>query len=440
MTAQFEAICYILNTKDIEFMLKYGEEFYSTYITTKSGKIVVDEPNCYVNEYRIIRKHYDDYGTIIDKSSFLSSITEDKSLFRTFVDTTSPAEYYGIQLEDEYIANNAAFTINNNTKLFVTNASAAYNNIGKNYYDVTNTIAKVHEAKQPPLSKRIATYRNRWVDKRDATTPARYSLGLDGLDDITGKIATTEELITIVARSNVGKTWWSLFMAHSIWSQGQNVGYYSPEMSIGTIEDRLVCIESHLPLDDLSNPEGKSLDFIETLDNTVTTMQNKFAKADFDIKCEPGLTVSDLKRWIRDKQLKALFIDGLSYLKDEESDRYTPAWQMAGNITRRLMALSVEMEIPIIEVVQANREATKKQHEDDEFVMPTLATLANSDQIAQHSTKVIAIGRNGNIHRVQVIKNRTGVVDQYMDFEVDFSKGIFKPCIKTTPYTDEYGF
>lgn len=426
MSAQFEAICYILNTKDVNFLMQYGEEFYSIYTTTKTGAVILDETNCYVNEYRIIRKHYDDYGTIIDKISFISTITEESSLFRNFVDTTSPAAYYGAQLEDEYVANNAAFTINTNTKLFATNAAKAYDNIGKNYSDVTNTISKVHEVKQPPLSKRVKSYKQRWIDKRDAIKPARYSTGLENLDQITGKISNSEELITIVARSNVGKTWWSLFIAHAIWSQGNSIGFYSPEMAIGTIEDRLVCIESHISLDDLSNPEGKAIDYTEELDTTIANMEAKFDKADFDIKCEPGLTVRDLKRWVRTKGLKALFIDGLSYLKDDEADKYTPSWQVAGNITRKLMALSVELEIPIIEVVQANREATKKQAESDEFAMPTLATLANSDQIAQHSTKVIAIGRNGNKHRVQVIKNRTGVVDEYCDFIVDFRHGIIR--------------
>ena len=91
MSAQFEAICYILNTKDVDFLMQYGEEFYSIYTTTKTGAVVLDETNCYVNEYRTIRKHYDDYGTIIDKISFISTITEESSLFRNFVDTTSPA-------------------------------------------------------------------------------------------------------------------------------------------------------------------------------------------------------------------------------------------------------------------------------------------------------------------------------------------------------------
>lgn len=440
MTAQFEAICYILNTKDTNFMLQYGEEFYSVYNTTKTGKVVVDETNCYVNEYRIIRKHYNDYGNIIDKSSFISSLVTEKTLFRSFIDTTSPAEYYGSQLEDEYVANQAAFTINNNTKLFVTNATAAYNNIGKNHAEVTSTINKVHEMADPPLSKRITTYSSRWVDKHNTSTPTYYSTGLTAFDSTIGNISAREELITLVARPNVGKTWWMLFMAHSIWSQGKNIGFYSPEMSISTIEDRIMCLESHITMNDLSNPIDSSTDHSTELNEAVSRLTNKFAKADFDVRCDTSMTIADLKIWARTKKLNALFIDGVSYLKDDESDNNMQAWQVAGIITRKLMTLSVELNMPIIIVVQANREAAKKVSEDDEFVMPTLATLANSDQIAQHSTKVIAIGRNGNKHRVQIIKNRTGVVDVYADFEVDFAHGEFKSATQFELDEDEYGF
>lgn len=439
MSAQFEAICYILNTKNVDFMLQYGEEFYSIYTTTKTGKIVLDETNCYVNEYRIIRKHYDEYGNIIDKTSFLSSLVTENTLFRTFIDTTSPAAYYGAQLEDEYVVNNAAFTINSNTKLFATNATVAYNNIGKNHAEVIATINKAHETADPPLSKRIVTYRNRWMDKHTAATPTYYSTGLTSLDSTIGNISASEELITIVARSNVGKTWWMLFMAHSIWSQGKNIGFYSPEMSIGTIEDRIMCLESHIAMNDLSNPKDSATDHTTELDAAVSRLTDKFAKADFDVRCDTSMSVAELKTWARNKKLNALFIDGVSYLTDDDSDYTTPSWQVAGNITRKLMTMSVELNIPVIIVVQANREAAKKQSDDDEFVMPTLATLANSDQIAQHSTKVIAIGRNGNKHRVQTIKNRTGVVDVYADFEVDFAHGEFKSVVQFDN-DDEYGF
>lgn len=426
------AICYILNAKDVDFLLKYNVEFYSTYIFDKSGKKVLDIDNCYATEYNIILNYYNKYGVIIDKPSFLGELSANKTRIKEIYDTTLPADHYGKKLEDEYYAN-VITVINEAGKGANESVKKAMTTIGDAITAANEKINNVHAASKPTLDQQMSKYKDEWFARRDATTPLRYSTGLTDLDLITGRISVKEELITLLARTNVGKTWWALFIAHAIWSQGNNVGFYSPEMSEDSIKDRLMCIESHIDLNHLTYPDGRTdLDYSKELDAAIQSIVKKSSKAIFDLKCDADMTVSKLRQWIRTKKLKALFIDGVSYLTaddDESINNKTASWQVAGNITRKLMALSVEMEIPIIEVCQANREATKKQAEEDEFTMPTLATLANSDQIAQHSTKVIAIGCNGNKHRVQVIKNRTGIVGEYKDFTVDFRHGIIRSPI-----------
>lgn len=432
ISAKLEAICYILNTKDVDFLLKYDVEFYSTYVFDKAGKKVLDTANCYATEYNIILNYYNKYGVIIDKTSFLGELNTETTRITTLYETSLPAEHYGKKLEDEYYAN-VIPVINSRQVQTCDSYKKSMTMIGDAITAANEKINNVHAASKLTLDQQMSKYKDEWFARRDATTPLRYSTGLTDLDLITGRISVKEELITLLARTNVGKTWWALFIAHAIWSQGNNVGFYSPEMSEDTIKDRLMCIESHIDLNHLTYPDGRTdLDYSKELDAAIQSIAKKSSKAIFDLKCDANMTVSQLRQWIRTKKLKALFIDGVSYLTaddDESINNKTASWQVAGNITRKLMALSVEMEIPIIEVCQANREATKKQAEEDEFTMPTLATLANSDQIAQHSTKVIAIGCNGNTHRVQVIKNRTGIVGEYKDFTVDFRHGIIRSPI-----------
>lgn len=426
ISAKCLAICYIINTKDTDFLLKYDAEFYSAYTTDKVGKRVVDSVNSFAAEYNIILDYYSKYNVVIDKAAFLSELGS-TTKFTDFADTTLPAEYYGEKLEDEYYA--TVVPVIDNSKITSGTYRQTMTSISDAINTVTEKINSVHTTK-PTLDQQMSKYKTEWFAKRDATKPLRYSTGLTELDLITGCISVKEELITLVARSNVGKTWWALYIAHSIWSQGHNVGFYSPEMSEDTIKDRLMCIESHIDLNHLAYPDGHTdLDYSVELDKAMQSIAKKSSKAIFDLRCDSSMTVSQLKQWIKAKKLKALFIDGVSYLSADDDATVTSktaSWQVAGNITRRLMSLSVEMSIPILEVCQANREATKKQAEEDEFTMPTLATLANSDQIAQHSTKVIAIGCNGDTHRVQVIKNRTGIVGEYKDFTVDFRHGIIR--------------
>ena len=85
------------------------------------------------------------------------------------------------------------------------------------------------------------------------------------------------------------------------------------------------------------------------------------------------------------------------------------------------MALSVEMNVPIIAVVQANREAAGEDNEGT----PNLETIRSSDGIAHNASKVIAIRQKNDTLEMSIKKSRTGTVGNTLLYNWDINYGKF---------------
>mgnify|MGYP002528563679 CR=1 FL=1 len=119
--------------------------------------------------------------------------------------------------------------------------------------------------------------------------------------------------------------------------------------------------------------------------NELKQRQNKFVVAtpvDFDRK----ITVSKLRKWIKQYKLDVIAIDGITYMHDERGKKGDNKTERLTNISEDLMSLSNELQIPIIVVVQANREGVTE--EDD---TPELHNIKDSDGIGANASKVLSI-------------------------------------------------
>ena len=158
-----------------------------------------------------------------------------------------------------------------------------------------------------------------------------------------------------------------------------------PEMSYSTIGYRIDTLLGHFSNSNLmhGNDEEAYHEFIEGLKGK----ENKFVVAtpkDFNKK----ITVSKLRNFVQQYKLDALFIDGIKYLSDERGRKNDNLTTSLTNISEDLMELSVELEIPVIAVVQANRGGVSDANEDD---TPELETIRDSDGIAHNASRVISL-------------------------------------------------
>ena len=97
----------------------------------------------------------------------------------------------------------------------------------------------------------IANSQERWdLYKNRANDPdkATISTGLKELDEIFGGWDYGDELVTMVARTNQGKSWILLKFLTEAWKQGKRVGLYSGEMSHVKLGYRFDALFNHFSI------------------------------------------------------------------------------------------------------------------------------------------------------------------------------------------------
>ena len=100
---------------------------------------------------------------------------------------------------------------------------------------------------------------------------------------------------------------------------------------------------------------------------------------------------------------------------------------MYGNITTDLFTLSSRYNVPIILLVQSNRQGSQEQNG------PALENVAESDAVAQNATRVISMRNDGSILTMRIVKNRYGQADMVQKYEVDYGINKYKPINDYNP-------
>ena len=208
-------------------------------------------------------------------------------------------------------------------------------------------------------------------------------------------------------------------LAHS-WQIGYNVGLISPEMSATKIGYRFDTLTNHFSNKNLV--WGEIQQGYEEYIRQLKEKKNKYIVTipqDFNKR----ITISKIKNFVTKNKIDILGIDGITYLTDERYNKGDTRTTMLTNISEDLMSLSIELKIPILVVVQSNRQGVNKDSEDT----PDLENIKDSDGIAANATKVLAIKQkvNENIIQLAVKKHRDGKTGQTLLYKFDFDTGNF---------------
>lgn len=367
----------------------------------------------YEEEFTFIQDHKKEYGNVPDKATFLSKFPKIE-----LVEVNESDKYLLDTIREEYLYYQSVPVVQKVAELLKTdsNAAAEYmvsamQSIQPNYgLGGTNIISQADERF------------NQYIERKEHQEEWFFPTGFEELDDIIHGIQRTEEFMVIVARTNMGKSWILEKICTHIWQIGFNVGYISPEMgytSVGYRFDTLFKNFSNTSLmwgkDDLEEIEYQN--YIKQLQEH----KNKFMVAkpsDFDKK----ITITKLKAWIKQYKLDIIAVDGIKYLTDERYQKGDSINTSLTNISEDLMELSIDVGVPVIVVVQANRTGIIS---NDEEGTPELESIRDSDGIAHNASKVISIRQKDNILEMGIKKLRIGSVGGKLKYQWDIDKGDF---------------
>lgn len=418
---QLQILNKILNTKDASLIVlnNLNADYFSDY----------------KDEFNFILNHYNKYGNVCDLVSFLDNFPN----FQT-IDVKEKDSYLIEELFKDYKARTLASTFKK-VKLLIMD-----NKVDEAMSTYQTTADQLDKASVALSCVDIIQDTSRYEDyKTKLNNFNKYfvSTGLPELDQLLGGWDREEELATVIARTNNGKTWLLIKFAEAALAQGLTVGFYSGEMTAKKIGYRFDTLSGHISNGYLIHGNNNIED---DYGNYISGLKNKYSKGKFLVLTPDMINgpagVGALRTFIDKEHLDVLFIDQHSLLEDDRKAK-SPV-EKADNISRDLKNLQVLKKIPIISVSQMNR--TKNENESD---IIDSTQIARSDRIGQDSTVVLGISRDKKdptLFKIQIVKNRDGGAGYVISYKVDFNQGMFeyipsdKDGVKQqdTSYTNRY--
>lgn len=376
----------------------------------------------YEDEYNFIVKHFKEYGNTPDDNTFNAKFPD--------VDLVEVAEsdrYLIDTIREEHLFYMLAPEINKIAELSETDANAAVEYM----LDVMKRVKTTYQIGGVDIISQARQRYDEFVERKQHQEGWFFTTGLPELDDLIHGIQREEELFVIFARTNQGKSWVLEKICSHIWEIGFNVGYISPEMGASSIGYRFDTLYRNFDNKGLvwgnnTVAEDEYKEYIEEL----STKTNKFVVAtpnDFDRR----ITITKLKNWIKQNDLNIIAVDGITYLSDERGKRGDNKTTSLTNIAEDLMSLSMEMKIPVLVVMQANRGGVADKDSDD---LPELENMRDSDGVSFNASKVISLRQKDDTLLIQVKKQRNGSVGGKIAYTWNANVGEFIP---TTMNSDE---
>lgn len=365
------------------------------------------------NEFNTIKEHFEQYGNVPDTATFLSKFPEFELL-----EVTESDRYLVDTINEELLYYKSVPVVQQMAELLKSNANEAAEYLISQLPNLqvnqkTTAIDIVHTSNRLEELKDRIQNKDNWF----------FTTGFEELDDVIGGLKRGEELCVLFARINQGKSWVLAKICTHIWQIGYNVGYISPEMSASSIGYRFDTLNEHFSNKSLTWGKDSNINEYENYINKLQQKTNSFIVAeprDFQKK----ITITKLRNFIKQNNIQMLAIDGITYLTDERSQRGDNKTTSLTNISEDLMALSIELKLPIVVVVQSNRGGVVEQGTDGS---PELEHIKDSDGIGANASKVISIRqRENNILELGIKKQREGVVGGKLSYIWDINMGTFE--------------
>ena len=253
-------------------------------------------------------------------------------------------------------------------------------------------------------------------------------LGWPYLDGMTGGIRTGD-LVSVVGRPGIGKTWGMLYAAHYGWaaaeldphSPGEPRMFVSMEMDLMAIRQRLAALNTKVKMSAVKHSAMTTLE-LKTYKKGLKLMEG-FKAPFWVVDGNLTATVDDVVMLANQLKPSAIFIDGAYLLAHPtERDRHKRVAENSNTLKKTVAKIA-----PVVASWQFNRQADKKKKGEE----VSLADIAHADAVGMDSSIVLGLFEEETAdsvkqRRVKVLKGRSGETGEFMthwDFDkMDFSE------------------
>lgn len=235
------------------------------------------------------------------------------------------------------------------------------------------------------------------------------------------------EVITVGARTSVGKTVFATNVVQAALSQGKSTLFFSLEMTEKEVYDRFVSSGTMIPMKTLSTnapfTEEQAIQYKEYLE--------ELRQSKFHLETNSSVTIESIraKATVLSQSEDGLDFIVIDYLQLIENRRQRNRQEAIAEISREMKKLAKDLAIPIMVLVQMKRE----ENPEEADIPPQMHQIRESGAIAQDSSVVIVLHRN-ILKDAEVIdpktlfiinKNRQGEVGKYINVRTRVDCNLF---------------
>lgn len=379
------------------------------------------------DEFMYIQKHYGKYGTVPDRETFGNKFPE-----FDFLNVGENEQYLIETLREEHTFTELVPVIQKTADLLQKDANKAINYL-------KGEIEPILKNSVYAGGKNIIKYaEERWdeyIRRQEVGGLLGITTGMKELDDLLHGWLPGEELVSIVGRTNEGKSWILLFFLMCAWKEGKKVLLYSGEMSelvCGYRFDTLLKHFSNRGLmsgsKELGTPEigGTPEDYQKYL-KSLKDNEVPFIIITPKMLGNKQPTVQTLNMLIEKYNPDIVGVDQISLMSDYRKAKGDSVRIQYAHIAEDLYLSSEKYKIPFLLDVQGSRRSVQKKKSDNTIdKAPELDEIAESDAIGQNSSRVISIKQTASGLLLSVKKNRYGENNKDFLYFWDINYGMFK--------------
>lgn len=401
----------ILKDKSLSFTFNYG--ITSDYFTT------------YKVEYDFILQHYEKYGVIPDELTFGEKFKD-----FDFIEVNETDRYLLDKISEQYMYKMLVPVIQKSADLLQTDAVEACNFI-KSEVEPLIKIGTFGMGKD--IMKNANERWDEYIKRKKVKGLLGISTGMKELDDLLHGWLPGEEVVTILGRTNEGKSWILLYFLVMAWSVGNPVLLYSGEMSpliIGFRIDTLLEHFSNMAImngeEELGTKEDRRTekDYKALLDRLAQSPIPFIVVTPNDFGSKRA-TVQNINVLVEKYKPKLVGIDQISLMEDYRKQKGDPNRIALAHISEDMFRSSGKYGIPFLVDAQAKRVQGSKKQQPMELA-PELDEIQEADAIGQNSSRVLSIKQTSAGLKIAIKKNRYGINNREFLYFWDIDTGTFQ--------------
>ncbi len=350
--------------------------------------------------FKFIKKHAMGYGKLPSRKTIKKWATEHAATVPSVDAISEPPKYYLDQLETRNLKLSLKGAMMDAEKTRISDPK-------KSLEMLTSEIILLNQGARRKQLLNFAADGSKLVHDEYIQAQLNVDKGLkfgwETFDLMSGGLGGGD-VVSIVGRPGLGKTYMTLHAMLHAWGQGLTTLFVSMEMKVSPIAQRLAAMYTNTSISELKSAQ-------------VAT--KKYARMHEVLSCMPteqgmwvadgalSAKVSDVRMLCAQLQPDVLFIDG-AYLLRNDNPRLSRHDRINSNVEDIKQFLAEEMDMPVIQTFQFNREMKKKAVED-----VGVENIAGSDAIGQISSVVLGLFEEDSIEtalqrKIRILKGRNG--------------------------------